>query len=250
MLIRPFTTHCYSTTTPRGGNLQVIVDFEAGADFAPDLLERLNRPFRGLADMGIWGGMAGENHPPQHSSMVLISEGRAVGASTVQWDFEATNVDPGTAFVIQNIVHFFALFVTPVEKLVLRSPLLRDGAPVPQDLPLDYEPHPFTVHDERENLMVTVDVDYANRQAPDAAEPFRVAWEGWYEVAAYGGFCSEDFPVLEGLIYVEDDLKVTSTGIGGVFDDVVIDDAGWACLVNMLQSLHHRIAPIAEVTIE
>ena len=43
---------------------------------------------------------------------------------------------------------------------------------------------------------------------------------------------------------------MTSTGIGGVFEDVAIDDSGFSCLVNMLQVLHHRLAPISEVTME
>jgi hypothetical protein len=250
MLSRPFATTCYSAPSPGGGNLQVIVDFEPVVELTPDMLEQLRRPFQGLAEMGQWGGMAGEKYQPQHSTMVLVTDGVTVGPSTVRWDFNVMNVDPGTAFVIQNLVHNLHLFVAPVVSFVIRSPLVRDGAPVQEELPEDYEPYPFVVQDGRETSTVVVDVDFAVRQPPSAAEPFRDAWDGWYEVAAHGGFCSEDYPPEEVSIYVEDDLKVLSDGIGGVFDDVTIDDAGFYCLINMLQTLHHRLTPISEVTIE
>jgi hypothetical protein len=250
MIARPFATTCFSAPFPGDGNLQVAVEFERNVELTPDVLDRLRRPFQGLAAMGQWGGMAGDKFQPQHSAMLLITDGLQVGPVTVRWDFDAINVHPGTALVIQNIVHHLHLFAAPVATLVIYSPLVRDGAPVPEDLPEDYEPYPFVVHDGRETTTVTVDVDFVDRQPASAAEPFRDAWDGWYEVAAHGGFSSEDYPPDEVSIYVEDDLKVLSDGIGGVFDDVVIDDAAFYCLINMLQSLHHRLTRISEVTIE
>jgi hypothetical protein len=250
MLSRPFATTCYSAPSPGGGNLQVTVNFEPVTELTQDVLDRARRPFEGLAKVGRWGGMAGENFPPHDSTMVVVTDGAKVGPSAVRWDFNAMNVDKGTAFVIQNIVHHLHIFVAPVAALVIRSPLVRDGSPVHEELPDDYEPYPFVVQDGRETSTVMVDVDFASRQPPSAAEPFRDAWDGWYEIAAHGGFCSEDYPPQENSIYVEDDLKVLSDGIGGVFGDVTIDDAGFSCLINMLQTLHHRLTPISEVTIE
>ena len=250
MLSRPFHTACHSTPYSVAGSLQVAVSFAPGVHFTQDILDRVRRPFQGLSAMGQWGGMAGERFPPQTSTLALINDGVPIGPSSFGWDFHVANVDEGTVFVIQNIVHHLHLFVAPVMRLEIRSPLVRDGSPVREDLPDDYEPYPFVVDDGRETALVTVDVDFVVRQAPAAAEPFRAAWDGWYEVAAHGGFCSEDYLPGEVSIYVEDDLKVQSDGIGGVFDDVVIDDAGFACLINMLQTLHHRLTPIAEVTIE
>src|SRR5262245_8101245 len=60
MLSRPFATTCYSAPYPGGGDLQVIVDFKAVVELTPDMLDQLRRPFQGLAEMGQWGGMAGE----------------------------------------------------------------------------------------------------------------------------------------------------------------------------------------------
>jgi hypothetical protein len=250
MLSRPFTTTCHSALAPGGGSLQVTVSFEPVKPLTEDLLDRLRRPFQGLADMGQWGGMAGETFQPRTSTMVLIHDGVKAGPFAVRWDFNVMNVDRGTAFVIQNIVHNLHLFVAPVVSLAIRSPLVRDGMPVQEELPWDYEPYPFVVRDEREASDVLVDVDFSARQASSAAEPFREAWNGWYEVAAHGGFCSEDYPPEQNSIWIEDDLRVLSDGIGAALEDVTIDDAGFACLINMLQTLHHRLTPISEVTIE
>ena len=250
MLARPFATACYSSPLSEGTSLQVIVDFSPGVDISDDKLMQFRRPFQGLADVGKWGGMAGESHRPSRSVIDIVINGKQVAERRVWWDFNAMNVDPGTAFVIQNMVHYLHLFVAPVRRLELHGPLVRDGVAVLEELPGDYEPCPFAVHDEREGSTVMVDVDFCKRQVPRAAEPFREAWDGWYEVAAHGGFCSEDYPVEEVSIEVEDDLRVTSTGVGGVFEDVVIDDAGFSCLINMLQTLHDRLTPISEVTIE
>jgi hypothetical protein len=168
----------------------------------------------------------------------------------MQWDFNTINVDPGITFVIQNIVNYLHSNITPIELFKIRSPLVRDGVDVHEVLPCDFEPHPFIVNYARENTQVIVDVDFRDREDPGLVEPFREAWDSWYEVAAHWGFCNEDYPPEVSKIFIEDDLKITSTGIGGVFDDVVIDDAGFYCLINMLQVLHHRLAPIDEVTIE
>lgn len=250
MLSRPFTTTCRTAPYPASGNLQVIVNFEPETELTEDILGRLRRPFEGLAAMGRWGGMAGDKFQPEHSTMALITDGTNLGSLAVRWDFDAVNVDPGTAFVIQNIVHHIHLFILPVASLEIRGPMVRDGASVREELPEDYEPYPFVLHDERETTTVMVDVDFVGRHDPSAVAPFRDAWDGWYEVAAHGGFCSEDYPPEEVSIYVEDDLQVLSDGLGGVFEDVTIDDAGFSCMVNMLQTLHHRMTPISEVTIE
>lgn len=250
MLSRPFATHCHSAPLSGGGNLQVIVQFKPGVDFTEDLLISLRQPFRALATIGQWGGMAGDKYEPQQSTITLVTDGTLHGAREVRWSFDATKIDPGTVFVIQNMLHFLHLNVTSVESLVIGSPLLLEGGGIREELPNGYEPCPFTVTYEREASQVSVDVEFRDRQVPLVAEPFREAWDAWYDVAAHGGFCSEDYPPEEAKIFVEDDLQVTSTGIGGVFDDVVIDDAGFYCLINMLQVLHHRLTPIAEVTIE
>jgi hypothetical protein len=232
------------------GNFQVILQLKNGVELNEDLLRGLGRPFRALAKMGQWGGMAGDRHPPEQSTVILVADGARFGVGDVRWDFQMTRVHPGTAFVIQNMAHYLHFNVASLESLVLQSPLLSDGTPVREELPEDYEPYPFSVNYERESTQVSVDVDFIKRQDPVAAEPFREAWDAWYEVAAHGGFSSEDYPPEQNKIFVEDELKVTSTGVGGVFDDVVIDDAGFYCLINMLEVLHHRLTPITEVTIE
>ena len=166
MLSRPFRTDCFSTPLSGGGNLQIIVEFKPGSDLASKIPAQLRRPFQGLADMAQWGGMAGKTFQPQQSTMDLVIDGQQVGPTTIRWDFNATRVDPGAAFVIQNIVHYLHRVVSPVQTLVLRSPLVRDGASVQEGLPGDYQPYPFTVHDEREDSTVMIDVDFLDRQAP------------------------------------------------------------------------------------
>ena len=69
-------------------------------------------------------------------------------------------------------------------------------------------------------------------------------------MAAHGGFCSTDYLPENVKIMDGGDLQVSSTGLGSVFDDVLFDDAGFYCLINMLHVLHHRLTPISEVTIE
>ncbi|MGC3987173.1 MAG: hypothetical protein QM777_21875 [Pseudorhodoferax sp.] len=250
MRARPFATTCHCAPHPGGGNLQVTLNLDPGHDITPDVLLRLRRPFEALEKIGRWGAMSGVGFPPRDSTMALVANGVKAGPHSVRWDFQAIHVDRGTAFVIQNLVHHLHLHVVPVVALAIRSPLVRDGASIDEELPDDYEPCPFTVHDGRESTKVSIDVEFSARMPSSAAEPFREAWDGWYDVCAHGGFASEDYPLEETSIYIEDDLKVVGDGIGGVFDDVVVDDAAFSCLVNMLQTLHHRLTPIATVTIE
>jgi hypothetical protein len=250
MLARPFVVECRSALLPGPGHLQVLVRLAPGVELDPQRLEALRRPLRALAKMGEWGGMAGDACPPLQSTMSLRTDGVPFGARDLRWDFDVVGIHIGVTCVIVNLVHGFHLEVAPVDSVVLRWGALRDGSSVADEPPYDFEPYPFLVELGYETPQVLVDVDFRARMAPDAAEPFREAWEAWYTVAAAGGFCTETVPPQSNAIFIEDDLQVTSTGIGGAFDGVLMDDTGWHCLINMLQMLHHRLAPIEQVTIE
>ena len=162
-----------------------MVQLETTVNLTEDLVGRLLSPFWSLAKMGQWGGMAGDKYDPQQSTITLATDSIRSGTRSLRWDFKTKKVHPGTAFVIQNIIHFLHLHVTPIESLVLRSPLLLEGVPLKQELPYDYvpTPYPFPVTYDRQNIQVFVDVEFRVRSACSRQKPSRSSierrWNSW-----------------------------------------------------------------------
>jgi len=227
----------------------VVVRFKSNANLSREIVNNFCQPFQGLAKMGVWGGFAGDTHPPPQSTMALVDDGVVGGAGDVRWLYEVTNVHPGLAYVIQNIVHHIHLNFAHVKLLEIHAPWLMDGGIVSETPLNDYEPYPFIVNYDPEDVQVTFDAEFVDRQDPNVIHSFIDGWNGWIEVARFGGFCSDDVTPEMTKFYGEE-LGITSVGIGTGFTRVFIDDSGWYCLINMVQTLHHRIAAISEVTIE
>jgi hypothetical protein len=247
MLARPFTTSTHHDLLPLAGTLQVSIGLVGG--WTDGWIQAFSRPFRDLAAVASWGGMAGAAQPLSSRADLVVSA-RVMPAGDAVWSFDAAGIHPGILFVIQNLVHALHLQVTPVRSLQLRSALLRTGQPVQEELPCDHEPYPFGVEYGMESAQVSIDVDFAAPREPSSLEPFRAAWEAWEGVAILGGFADETYLPGQASLAVEDELRLTSAGLGASYDDVSIADAGFYCLVNMLEVLHHRLAPIASVAIE
>jgi hypothetical protein len=250
VLPRPFRTDLDPTLLPYDGDLQVIVRFHPSVSLTAELREALDRPFRDLATAGAWGAMAGERHAPATSSMQLLTAAEPTGGNERLWTLATRNIDRGALLVIENVVHFLHMHVARVVALRIHSPSFGASPVVPAQLPADYEPRPFEVEYNMENVQVLVDVDFHDRHDPASLEPFRRAWTAWEGLAIQGGFADATTRPEVVSLAVEDELRVTSTGLSGAFDDVNISDAGFYCLVNMLATLHHRLAPISSVTIE
>jgi hypothetical protein len=117
-------------------------------------------------------------------------------------------------------------------------------------LPTYFEPLPFEMDYDVENTQVLVDVDSEGSWNAQALEPFREVWDAWTLFAMSGAFADETYPPAHCSLAVEDDLSITSTGMGAAFEDVNIADAGFYCLVNILQVFHEKLAPIQRATIE
>ncbi len=250
MIARPFQTSCHHTLRVPDGQFQVAIRFAPDVTLNPGTVETLSRPFRDLAKMGAWGGMAGEKHRPDLSKLALLEDARLLSHRDLLWSFSATNVDPGIAFVVQNIVHFLSDNVSAVTGLSLHGGLLRDGQAIPESLPSDHEPRPFPILYDVQGTQVLVDVSFVGRHDPADLADFGEAWEAWHSVAVHGGFADDVYLPGTTAIFYDDELRLLSAGIGAVFDEVSIADEGFYCLIGMLQTLHLTLAPIEDVNLE
>lgn len=250
MLARPFVTRLHPMTDNGQGNVLVIVQFHGQPPLDTPQVESLQRPFVALSRIGQWGALAGCFNSPNQSSLPLLKWALSQDLTQFHCLFSAKGSDPGLFFMIQNLVHFIHDNIAAVQVLEIHSSQLTAESGVAEELPGMYEPCPFLLNYEMESAQVCVDVDFTERWNPAFAESFRTAWEAWYDVAFHGGFCSEDYLPGETSIFIEDDLQITSTGLGAVYSDVTIDDAGFKCLINMLQVFHSRVCALAVVTLE
>jgi hypothetical protein len=250
MFPRPFRTEVLGELLPFEGNLQICIRLQPHGGAVAPSAEALGELFRALARVGQWGGMAGSDIAPIDSSMTLLADAHPLGHNEFLWAYSAQNVDAGTGLVIENLVHHVHLRGQRVEVLQIRSPILSKRHSVRVTLPTYFEPLPFEMEYDVENTQVLVDIDSEGSWNAQALEPFREVWDAWTLIAMSGAFADETYPPAQASLAVEDDLTITSTGMGAAFDDVNIADAGFYCLVNSLQVFHEKLAPIQRATIE
>ena len=250
MLLKPFITAVYYGPDPEMGNLQVVVGIHDELRATTEARELVTRALDNLSHVAAWGGMAGELYQPLQSRMSTVVADLPIGAGKYLWGFECENIHPGILLVIKNLTQRVHLRVPAIESLELRSSLPRTGGRMAIALPCDYEPHGFPVDYDMTTAQVLVHVDFQGRHDPAALAGFRQAWEAWQSVAVEGGFADETYLPDKSTLHIEDDLQITSTGLSCAFDGVAIADAGFHCLVNMLQTFNHRLARIEQVTIE
>lgn len=247
---RPFRVAVSATPLLPQGNVQVLVRIAARTEVDPQVRTTLRDVFAAFSTVGDWGGWAGEHHAPRSSTLKMLIDGQPAGRPTeLAWAFDAQNIDAGLLNVIANVLHRMHSLGMPIDSLAVHYARL-SGDSIPDRLPVDFEPHPFHVEYNMEGAQVLVDVELRERVDPKLLEPFARAWNAWELVAASGGFSDETYVPERSTLNVEDDLQALSTGLSANYDDVSIADAGFYCLVNMVQVLHHTLTPVESVTIE
>ncbi len=182
--------------------------------------------------------------------MTLVTEAQPIGQSELLWGFEVDNVDSGVLLVIENLAQHVHASTAPIAALRIYGHLTAHKTHHDLRLPTYFEPQPFHFEYNVETAQAFVDVTFEARQNVEYLEPFQAAWEAWEGVAIEGGFADEMYPSAESSLGVEDELKITSTGLGAAYDDLAIADAGFYCLVNMLHKLHHSGVHLNSVVIE
>ncbi|SAK72168.1 hypothetical protein AWB82_04410 [Caballeronia glebae] len=247
---RPFVTEIDHCLAGRGGDLQVLVTLRDGAAPPDHVRTRFDQVFRDLSDAAMWGAMAGQTFVPASSFLKLLTPAGSQSRPELLWTFAGRNVDPGCLLVIENLIHAQYGEVGGVASLRLGGELALGHDSVGSELPGDFEPYPFTVEYGFEDPQVLVDVTFADRQDVEKLAPFRIAWRAWEGIAIRGGFADATYRPGHASMMVKDDLRIVSTGLGAAYGRVSIADAGFYCLVNMLQTLHDRGVPIESVEIE
>lgn len=250
MLPNPFTIAVHHGADSKVGNLQLAVGIQGEPSSTQEVRGLITRTLDSLARAAAWGGMAGESYSPIESRMTIIVADRLIGSATYLWGFDCENVDPAVLLVIKNLIHRVHVRLGCVERLEFRSSLPGTTRQLPVSLPCDYEPHAFSVEYGMTTAQVLVDADFQRRYDTGKLTAFRDAWEAWETIAIAGGFADETYPPEKSTLSIEDDLRITSTGLSCAFDGVAIADAGFYCLVNMLQTFNHRLARVEQVTIE
>jgi hypothetical protein len=244
-----FRSEFHFELLPYEGNLQVSLRLESADSPTQELVNELSRPFRNLAVVGAWGGLAGELISPGQSTMTLVTEAQLVGQRELLWGFEVHNIDPGALLVIENLVQHMHASTAPITMVRIYGSLI-GRKPDDQQLPTYFEPLPFDFQYGVETAQAFVDVTFDDWENVERLEPFRAAWQAWEGVAIEGGFADETYPAAESSLGVEDELKITGSGLGAAYDDLAIADSGFYCLVNMLHRLHRGGVPLSSVVIE
>jgi hypothetical protein len=249
MPAKPLAVGVHRDLNPSLGNLQVVVGFQDEESGVVDARSLITPALQNLVDIAAWGGMAGDLYEPANSRMAMVVTDSMISAGRHLWGFECRDVHPGILLVVQNLLERFHQRSRGIATVEFRSTLAKTSEAA-DSLPCDYEPYPFLVEYGMSTAQVLVDVDFDGRYDASGLNDFRRPWRAWESVAIDGGFSDATYPVEKSTLHVEDDLCITSTGLSCSFDGVAIADAGFYCLVNMLQTFHHRLARVEHVMIE
>jgi hypothetical protein len=245
-----FRSEFHFEPLPYAGNLQVCLRMQSADLLTQKLVSELSRPFRNLAVVGAWGGLAGEDISPEQSGMTLVTAAQPIGQSELLWGFEVDDIDPGALLVIENLAQHLHASTARIAALRIYGSLTGRKPHDDLRLPTYFEPLPFEFDYDVQTAQALVDVTFEERQNVERLEPFRAAWDAWEGVAIEGGFADEVYPAAQASLGIEDELKITSTGLGAAYEDVAIADAGFYCLVNMVHKLHHGGVLLSSVVIE
>ncbi|HEY0585099.1 MAG TPA: hypothetical protein VGD52_03130 [Pseudoduganella sp.] len=246
MISRPFSIRCVDTTP--AGKLALAMRFADGATPDDDGLRLVQRLMGHFVEIGGAGALSGSRITPTDSGLVLGAE--RIAADLCAWRFEQVHVAAETRIVLENLVHFIHLNVSPVTHLDLAMDAGNGMMQVQHEPPRLYVPPPFQCVVEPEAAEVVIDIDLAGDAVEEGLrEQFVQLWDSWLFVAAAGGFESEDFTSRSVTIFPASEADSLSDRISLFMDDVGVAEASFDALINGFHRLHYTVAPIQDLHI-
>jgi len=241
MINRPFAIRCVDTAP--AGTLDVVIRFSANTTPSDEGLRLVRRLMGHFIQVGANGALSGSRIPPIDSTLVLSAE--RIGPDRCAWRFEQVRVASDTRMVLENIVHFVHLNVSPVAQLDL---IMQPGGGMMtafHEPPKLFAPLPFQCVIEPEAAEVVIDIDFDHPVTDkNAREQFVRFWDSWVYIAAAGGFESEDFTSRGITIFPASEPDSQPDQISLFMDDVSVAATAFDALVNGFHRLHFTVAPI------
>lgn len=246
MISRPFLVRCVDTAP--AGELELVMRFADGAAPGDEGLRLVRHLMGQFAHIGGRGAFAGARLLPTDSSLALGAE--RIATDMCAWRFDEVHVAPETRMVLENLVHFIHLNVSPVTHLDFAMDAGNGMMQVQLEPPRLYVPPPFQCVVEPEAAEVVIDIDFAGEVVEEGLrEQFVQLWDSWLFVAAAGGFESEDFTSRSITIFPASEADLLSDQISLFMDDVGVAEASFDALINGFHRLHYTVAPIQELHI-
>lgn len=246
MISRPFTMRCVDTAP--GGKLELVLRFADGAAPDDDGLRLVQRLMGHFVELAGGGALSGSRIAPTDSGLVLGAE--RIAADLCAWRFDQVHVAAETRMVLENLVHFIHLNVSPVTHLDFEVEAGSGMMMAQYETPKLYAPTPFQCVVEPEAAEVVIDIDFA---APDVEATLRVLyerlWDAWLFVAAAGGFESEDFTSRSITVFPASEAESLPDQVSLFMDDVAVADEAFDALINGFHRLHYTVAAIQDLHI-
>jgi hypothetical protein len=241
MITLPFTVSCVETAPP--GTLDVSIRFPACGP-GSDGLRLTQHMMADFIRVATDGGLAGSRLQPIDSTLSLAEE--RIAADVCVWKFDGAQIAPGARMVLENIVQFLHLNITPVSQLDISVPFGSEMATLQNAPPKLYTPIPFQYLYEVESSEVTIDIEFKHPvEDENLRNQFAHFWESWLYISAAGGFETEDFSSRRLTIFPADEPDSRPEEITLFMDDVSVDDNAFDALVNGFHKLHFTTAPLS-----
>lgn len=225
--------------------IEVRVAFAAGV--ADDDARDATEVMAAYASLGAVGALSGLHLRPSQARLAL-SDVRIDGPQG-RWSFTGADVDPCALFVLLNMLHWVHLEIAPLARATIAWPENRRPSDTQRPcFPGACESLSFDCDFDDEGRAIDVTVDFAAPQPEPVVRQVVDAMSRWLLATHRGAYANAAFDPSNSLVAMGPDvMSLSADRVIWYLDQIRCDDAALDGLVNVLEFVSHRIAPIRRV---
>ena len=242
---RPFAV--YFDTAGTQNRMEIMIDFQVPVK--DDAKEGVLEVMTTFAKLGAVGALAGHSFNPGQSGLIL--ESSQIMTQGSHWVFQDVRIDPASLSVLLNMIHYIHLEDIPLKMVRIAWPAISQlKDPMAIQFP-DRWPQ-LSFHLNIGDLLDDIDVvvGFADPQDDKGVERVVETMSVWLLATHRGAYADEAFDPSKAAVFLGPDVMDLSPERIIWFIEVLrCNESALDGLVNLLEWVHQRLAPISHVEI-
>jgi hypothetical protein len=199
--------------------------------------------------IGATGALSGDRLDPGQARLGLSEN--YLGERSGHWVFADARIDPASVCILLNMIHWIHLKASPIERLAINWPDMQGLAdPLAIQFPELWPRLSFEL--EFGDLLDDIDVNiyFEEPQSEETSEGIVNTMAMWLLATHRGAYADDSFGPAESIVLLGPDvMDVRPERIIWFIEVLRCDESALDGLVNLLEWVHQRIAPIRRVEI-
>lgn len=233
--------------TGRQVELEAWVEFSSAVD--DDAKDGLVEAMSTFAKLGAAGALSGAGLDPGQAGAILARRGfaRREGHCT----FQDVRIAPASICVLLNMLHWVHLEVKPVSKVRISWLAIGQLAdPLAVQFPEQWPRPSFRLNIGGLLGNIDVNIEFDKPQSQESADSVVKAMSIWLLSSHRGAYADNDFDPSKSAIYLGPDvMEVSPDRIIWFIEVMRCNGSALYGLINLLEWVHQKIAPIRYVEI-